>query len=106
MGFDKPICSLLSLPSDLDSTSRTFLLGFADGVVRAVLQCSDAWKVTARLKPHSGVVHAVPCVTGLSAVAGLRHFFASSLKQLDRHGTDVMHDYNDICIMGYHKLSP
>ena len=54
-GFDKPIHCMMGLPSDLDSTQRTVLLGFADGVVRAVMQCSDAWKVTARFKPHSGM---------------------------------------------------
>lgn len=77
MGFDKPICSLLSLPSGVDSTSRTFLLGFADGVVRAVLQCSDAWKMTARFKPHSGeygpachwIVSWWGCVTPLHQVS-------------------------------------
>lgn len=47
---------MLPLPSDLDSTQRTVLVGFADGVVRALLQCSDAWKVIARLKPHSGTM--------------------------------------------------
>lgn len=55
--FDEPACSMLTLPSALDSTQRTVLVGFADGVVRALLQCSDAWKITARLKPHSGTKH-------------------------------------------------
>lgn len=55
-GFDKPIHCMMGLPSDLESTQRTVLLGFADGVVRAVMQCSDAWKVTARFKPHSGML--------------------------------------------------
>lgn len=45
---------MLYLPIALDSTARTVLVGFADGVVRALLLCSDAWKVVATLKPHSG----------------------------------------------------
>lgn len=56
ISFDKPIHSMLSLPSDLDPTSRTVLVGFADGVIRALLQCSDGWKVTAIFKPHTGVL--------------------------------------------------
>ena len=45
---------MLCLPIALDSTARTTLVGFGDGVVRALMQCSDAWKVTASFKPHSG----------------------------------------------------
>ena len=56
IGFDKPICSLLRLPSDLDGTSRTVLVGLADGSLRAVLQCADGWKVTASFKPHTGAM--------------------------------------------------
>ncbi len=55
-GFGSPACSMLYLPTTLDSTARTVIVGFADGVVRALLMCSDAWKVTVTFKPHSGAV--------------------------------------------------
>ncbi len=55
-GFGSPACSMLYLPTTLDSTARTVLVGFADGVVQALLMCSDAWKVTATFKPHSGAI--------------------------------------------------
>ncbi|KAL0027158.1 hypothetical protein WJX79_011044 [Trebouxia sp. C0005] len=58
-GFGSPACSMLYLPTTLDSTARTVMVGFADGVVRALLMCSDAWKVTATFKPHSGAVQAL-----------------------------------------------
>ena len=45
---------MLYLPITLDSRAQTVLVGFADGVVRALLLCSDAWKVVASFKPHSG----------------------------------------------------
>lgn len=53
--FSAPAHSMLYLPTALDSTARTVLVGFGDGVVRALMQCSDAWKVTASFKPHSGI---------------------------------------------------
>lgn len=56
IGFGSPACSMLYLPTTLDSTARTVIVGFADGVVRALLMCSDAWKVTATFKPHSGAI--------------------------------------------------
>jgi hypothetical protein len=56
LGFGSPACSMLYLPTTLDSTARTVMVGFADGVVRALLMCSDAWKVTATFKPHSGAI--------------------------------------------------
>lgn len=46
---------MLYLPIALDSSARTVLVGFADGVVRALLLCSDAWKVVATFKPHPGI---------------------------------------------------
>lgn len=52
--FDTPVHSMLFLPTALDSAARTVLVGFGDGVVRALLQCLDAWRVTAAFKPHSG----------------------------------------------------
>ena len=47
---------MLYLPTALDSTARTVLVGFGDGTVRALLQCLDAWKITASFKPHSGMM--------------------------------------------------
>lgn len=52
--FSSPAHSMLYLPITLDSRAQTVLVGFADGVVRALLLCSDAWKVVASFKPHSG----------------------------------------------------
>ena len=52
--FDSPVHSMLFLPTTLDSEARTVLVGFGDGVVRALLQCLDAWRITAAFKPHSG----------------------------------------------------
>ena len=54
VGFSSPACSMLYLPIALESTARTVLVGFADGVIRALLLCSDAWKVIATFRPHSG----------------------------------------------------
>ncbi len=47
---------MLYLPTALDSTARTVLVGFGSGVVRALLLCSGAWKVIASFQPHSGML--------------------------------------------------
>lgn len=52
--FSTPAHSLLFLPTALDSTARTVLVGFSNGVVRGLMQCLEAWKVTSTFKPHSG----------------------------------------------------
>jgi|AntAceMinimDraft_5_1070358.scaffolds.fasta_scaffold100825_1 WD40 repeat protein len=45
-------------PLHVDPSGRTALVGFADGVVRVVLRCADAWKLVDCIKPHRRAVTA------------------------------------------------
>eukprot|EP00958_Prasinococcus_capsulatus_P003259 scaffold302_cov397-Prasinococcus_capsulatus_cf.AAC.7 len=54
--FNAPATSVLWLPSEDDPYARTVLAGFADGVIRTLLRCSDAWKLTKVMKPHTKAV--------------------------------------------------
>lgn len=57
--FCAPALCMTPLPATADSSCSTLLLGFQDGVVRAVRCCSDGWNLLAAFKPHKGPVTCV-----------------------------------------------
>lgn len=50
--FNAALTRLVWLPKEYDAEQRTLVAGFADGVIRLLIRCSDGFKLISVLKPH------------------------------------------------------
>ena len=74
--FDAPATALSLAPPAVDEEGRVAIVGFGDGVARALLRCADAWKLVDAVKPHVG---AVTCAAyAPAAKAGARPLLATA----------------------------
>ena len=74
--FDAPATALSLAPPAVDEEGRVAIVGFGDGVARALLRCADAWKLVDAVKPHVG---AVTCAAYAPAArAGARPLLATA----------------------------
>eukprot|EP01012_Entosiphon_sulcatum_P026263 TRINITY_DN3167_c0_g1_i1.p1 TRINITY_DN3167_c0_g1~~TRINITY_DN3167_c0_g1_i1.p1 ORF type:complete len:1748 (+),score=500.61 TRINITY_DN3167_c0_g1_i1:141-5384(+) len=54
--FSAGTSCLYYFPLHLDPEGRTFVVGFANGVVRVLRRCADAFSLVAVMKPHTGEI--------------------------------------------------
>lgn len=57
--FASAATRLLWAPPSVDAEQKSLVVGFADGTVRVLARCIDAFKLTAAFKPHTGAVSVV-----------------------------------------------
>ena len=50
--FNSPATCMMLLPPSVDPSQRVVLVGFADGVLRAVMRHATDWSLVAVFKPH------------------------------------------------------
>jgi WD40 repeat protein len=57
--FDQPATVLMMMPESVDESQRVVVVGFADGIVRALLRGKSEWKLMAVMKPHKQAVTSI-----------------------------------------------
>ena len=57
--FSSPVSAMLMLPPHVDPSQRVTLVGFKDGLVRALMRDVGEWKLAAAFKPHKESVSAI-----------------------------------------------
>lgn len=57
--FSSAATTMLMLPPHIDPSQRVVLVGFEDGVVRALARTASEWRLVAALKPHKKAASAI-----------------------------------------------